>query len=59
MDTLEEWSDGNIQESDQTPRGEKRKNNEWSDSGDDEIIRGIQESDQVGCGGKNVKAMIH
>ena len=51
-----EWNDSeadeiirNIQESDQTPRGE---NDEWNDSGDDEIIRGIQESDQVGRGEK-------
>ena len=61
--SLWDWSDSeadeiirNIQESDQTPRGEKRKNNEWSDSGDDEIIRGIQESDQVGRGGKKRKS---
>ena len=54
---LWEWNDSeadeiirNIQESDQTARGE---NDEWNDSGDDEIIRGIQEM------GKNVKAMSH
>ena len=53
---LWEWNDSeadeiirNIQESDQTARGE---NDEWNDSGDDEIIRGIQESDQVGRGEK-------
>ena len=53
---LWEWNDPeadeiirNIQESDQTARGE---NDEWIDSGDDEIIRGIQESDQVGRGEK-------
>ena len=53
---LWEWNDSeadeiirNVQESDQTTRGE---NDEWNDSGDDEIIRGIQESDQVGRGEK-------
>ena len=53
---LWEWNDSeadeiirNIQESDQTARGE---NDEWNDSEADEIIRGIQESDQVGRGEK-------
>ena len=49
MDTLGEWSDGDdnwIFYVDENSLWE------WSDSEDDEIIRGIQESDQTGRGEK-------
>ena len=49
MDTLGEWSDG-----DDEWIFDVNENSlwEWSDSEDDEIIRGIQESDQTGRGEK-------